>query len=800
VVSDCPTIVVLNDDPVQLHLLSRLLEGAGYDVDAYLDPSEALAHLSSEPRPRVDAFAIDLHMPGIDGWKVCGLLRSPEFLAYNETPILVVSATFSGADVEAITADLGADGFLSVPFSRDGLLGHVRDLLDGVRPESRPHALVIEDDEAVGRTVERTFSTHGYAVHVATSVSEAKRLWLDVGPDVVILDYHLPDGTALDLLARLHSPADRTVVLVVTGDDNPALSVRLLQAGADGCVPKPFDPEYLVELAAKARRQRSLLRVEALLERRTRELRSSESRYRSLFEAIPDLVVTLDAEDRIIGANEEAIRALGPDPTHVQGKSFLPFAPAEQLEALREGLAQVRSVGRARFETILAGARGDALAVEITAAAATDADPGAVLVVARDLTERRRAEEERRRLDAQVQHAQRLESLGVLAGGIAHDFNNLLVGVLGNASLALLDTQPGTSVHECIGQIETAARRAAELTQQILTFSGKSESTMSPQDISSVVSEMGQLLAPAVSRRAELNYRLRPDIPAVRADASQIRQVIMNLIMNASDALGDAQGHIDVSTDIRRLSRGELKDYYLGDRSDPGDYVSVEVADDGCGMDDDTKRQIFDPFFTTKFAGRGLGLAATLGIVRAHHGMLSVESTPGRGTTFRILLPALMAKTQPAGTAEGVANEGSGWKGSTILVVDNEPSVRHLASTALTRAGLRVLQAVDGPTCLEAVQSDGSIDLVILDLTMPSMNGVEVLREIRKAHGDLPVLLSSGYLDDALPENVLAAGVTAFLRKPYSPRELVERTTELLAAKRGRDPHVQGGEFLRPSG
>jgi CheY-like chemotaxis protein len=274
----------------------------------------------------------------------------------------------------------------------------------------------------------------------------------------------------------------------------------------------------------------------------------------------------------------------------------------------------------------------------------------------------------------------------------------------------------------------------------------------------------------------------------------------MNLIMNASDALGDAQGHIDVSTEVRRVSRGELKDYYLGDRSDPGDYVSVEVTDDGCGMDDDTKRQIFDPFFTTKFAGRGLGLAATLGIVRAHHGMLSVESTPGRGTTFRILLPALMAKTQPAGNAEGVANEGSGWKGSTILVVDNEPSVRHLASTALTRAGLRVLQAVDGPTCLEAVQSDASIDLVILDLTMPSMNGVEVLREIRKAHGDLPVLLSSGYLDDALPENVLAAGVTGFLRKPYSPRDLVERTTELLAAKRGRDPRAQGGVFLRPSG
>jgi PAS domain S-box-containing protein len=783
--SDLARIVVINDDPVQLRLMSRVLEGGGFDVAGYLDSTEAIAALDAGRR--VDLFVVDLHMPGIDGWKVCRLLRSPDYRAYNATPILIVSATFTGSDVEAITADLGADAFLALPFSRAELLEDVADLLEGRRPRKRLRALVLEDDDAVARAVRRAFEAHSYEVHRASTLAEASLLWTKLGPDVVVLDYHVPDGCGVDLLERLQSPAERTAVLFMTGDSDPELPLRLLELGADGIVRKPFDPAFLVELAGKARRERSLLRVEALLERRTQELRSSELRYRSLFEAIPDLVIALDASDRITGVNGSAVAALGCEVDDVLRRPVDEFVPAHQVEHIHAALARVRSQGRIRLETELARPGGPAMPVEVTAAHVEDAEESSVLVVARDVTERRQAEEERRRLDAQVQHAQRLDSLGVLAGGIAHDFNNLLVGVMGNASLALLDVQEGTSVHECITQIETAARRAAELTQQILTFSGKGDSVRSPQDLSSVVSEMGQLLAPAVSKKAVLNYRLERKLPLVKGDPSQLRQVIMNLIMNASDALCGDAGTIEASTGLETLDAGQARLHYLGERAKAGRYVVLEVVDDGCGMDEATKRQIFDPFFTTKFAGRGLGLAATLGIVRAHGGLLSVDSAPGEGTTFRVLLPALGRGARDPGP--GPFETASPWAaGGSILVIDDEPSVRQLATATLSRAGFGVVEAGDGLSGLDLLEGGPVADLVVVDVTMPGMSGLEVLETIRAEHPRLPVVLSSGFPADTLPSEILDGVTTSFLRKPYAPGELLTCIYQLLSAARSEAP------------
>ena len=781
-------IVAINDDPIQLRLLGRILEAGGHEVRTYLGASEALAGLAA--RSDVDLFVVDLHMPGIDGWKFCRLLRSSDFPVFNGTPILVVSATFTGADVEAITADLGANAFLSVPYQREELLGFAADLLQGIRPRMETTVMIVEDDDAVRRSVTRVFEADGFRVTQAASALEAVERWSAKPADIVLLDYHLPDGTCEELIDRFKGPAAATVVLVMTGDTDPSLPVSLLAQGADGYVRKPLDPVLLVELARKAQRERSLLRVESILEKRTQELRASERRYRSLFETIPDAVLVLDEADRVAELNAVTGTSLGREPQSLLGTHVLELVPPEVARDTAKSLEEIRTGGASRFETRLAGPGGTSVEVEVTGVTTEGHHGRGMLLVARDLTERKKVEAERRRLEEQVQHAQRLESLGVLAGGIAHDFNNLLVGILGNASLALMDAPDGGTLSESIRQIETAARRAAELTQQILTFSGKGKVVTREVDLSQLVREMGQLLEPAVSKKARVSYRLSRVLPALRGDPGQLRQVVMNLIMNASDALEGKPGAIDVETGVTDLTVDELRAHYLGEASGAGRYVYLEVYDDGCGMDAATQQRMFDPFFTTKFTGRGLGLAATLGIVRAHAGAVRVESEPGKGTRFRLIFPAI--EDVRRGDEDADRGGERPWsEGGRILVVDDEPSVRNLARAALLRQGFDVLEAGDGREGLEIVRTDPRIDLVLLDLMMPELDGEEVLEALRRHAPALPVILSSGYPPEAVPKKVFATGPTGFIRKPYGPSELVEHVSRLL--RRGRADAAAGG-------
>lgn len=262
------------------------------------------------------------------------------------------------------------------------------------------------------------------------------------------------------------------------------------------------------------------------------------------------------------------------------------------------------------------------------------------LLVGKDLVGRKRAEMERLRLDEQMRHTQRLESLGVLAGGIAHDFNNLLVGILGNTGLALMDLAADDPIRDGIVQIEVAANRAAELTEQILTFAGKGSTTLREVNLSELASEMGQLLSSAISKEAQVSYKLPSSLPALLGDPGQLRQVVMNLIMNASDALGGESGSISVETGTTVMGADDFRLASVCGVCTPGRYVYLEVIDDGCGMSDDVRSRMFDPFFTTKSTGRGLGMAATLGIIRSHGGVVEIESAQGEGTHFRILFPA----------------------------------------------------------------------------------------------------------------------------------------------------------------
>jgi signal transduction histidine kinase len=398
-----------------------------------------------------------------------------------------------------------------------------------------------------------------------------------------------------------------------------------------------------------------------------------------------------------------------------------------------------------------------------------------------EIIERELAEEERRKVQVKLLHAQKLESLGVLSGGIAHDFNNLLVGILGNAGLAMLELPAESPARTTLHDIETAALRAAELTRQLLAYAGKGQFVVGPVNLSLLVEEMANLLATAVSKNARLDLQLEGTIPPVEADATQLRQVVMNLITNASEAIGTASGTITVRTGVMDADRPWLADAQLGAGLPEGPYAYVEVQDDGHGMHPATQARIFDPFFTTKFTGRGLGLAAVLGIVRAHHGAIRVASAPGRGTTIRIVFPAggevdetVRRRSDPAMAA---LDERTG----TILVVDDEETVRNVARRILTSNGFSVRMAAGGVEAMHVLRQDPqAIDAVLLDLTMPDMSGTVTRQELQRIRPDIKVVFSSGYSQsDAFPVADGNAGLP-FIQKPYRPADLVATIRRVL--------------------
>jgi PAS domain S-box-containing protein len=382
-----------------------------------------------------------------------------------------------------------------------------------------------------------------------------------------------------------------------------------------------------------------------------------------------------------------------------------------------------------------------------------------------DITDRKRAEEERRRFDERLRHAQKLESLGVLAGGVAHDFNNLLTVILANADLAQRSLPAGMVASE-LQAIIGAGARAAELSRQMLAYSGRGRLEVAPLDFPDLVREMLQILEASISKKATLSCTLPPRLPAVTADASQLRQVVMNLVLNASEALGEASGSIEVTLGSMECDRAYFARTVLDEERPEGTYLFLEVADSGCGMTAETQARMFDPFFTTKFTGRGLGMAAVLGIVRGHRGAIEVQSDPGRGTRIRVLLPACEApaRREPVPLAVKPGRRGCG----TILVADDEPGVRRSTAALLANIGFELLLACDGREAVDLVRAHrDEIACVLLDLTMPVMDGVEALEEIRRLAPAMPIVVSSGYGEPHAAARLVAYPEVPFIAKPY---------------------------------
>jgi PAS domain S-box-containing protein len=518
--------------------------------------------------------------------------------------------------------------------------------------------------------------------------------------------------------------------------------------------------------------------------RRLEETLQRQQNYvRILLDELPAYAFLKDADGVYQMANSRFCRALGRAAEEVVGQTDFDLFPRELAAKYRADDRQVLESGQELLvdeEEILDG--GQRVAVSTRKVPLPDAQGRIVGLIGLgvDVTARKQAEEERRQLELQLQQAQKLESLGVLAGGIAHDFNNLLVAIMGNAELALMDLTPDSPARESLSEIRKASQRAAELSGQMLAYSGRGRFVVRPVSLNELLGQMRDLLRSAVAPGMALRMEMAPELPLVVADEGQLRQVVTSLVSNAAEALGGGQGEITVRTGHQYLDRAFLAQTVLDEQLPEGEYVYLAVQDNGAGMTPEVLARIFEPFFSTKFTGRGLGLPATLGIVRGHKGTIQVISTLGAGTTVTVLLPladpAALATPTPS-LSPTVALRGSG----TLLVADDEEAVRNMARLMLERSGYTVLLAADGEEALRVLREHPQIAGVLLDMSLAQAGDKGTLRALHQARPGLPVLIVSGHSEAEARERYGAAEFAGFIQKPFQLQELLQQVHDALA-------------------
>jgi|GEM_PF-3118089 len=541
----------------------------------------------------------------------------------------------------------------------------------------------------------------------------------------------------------------------------------------------------------------------------SRRVTTLQRKYSQLFENASDLVCTLDLEGRFTALNKAAEKITGYAKADAYGRSLEDWIEPDQRASFRAWWCKLlagQQIPNPEFNIVARD--GEPIVLEFSGRLLLRrGKPVAIEAIARDITARKQAVEQQLMLERKLLDSQKLESLGVMAGGIAHDFNNLLTAILGNTGLAAASLPGDSPQRAYLANVEKTSRQAADLCKQLLAYSGKGRFVLQRIDLNVVIEEMQQLLRVSISKKAALETLLAEELPAIECDASQLRQVLMNLVINASEALEDRTGSILLRTGVEEIDGTPLPDASFATDLPAGDYVFLEVSDNGCGMDRETLSKIFDPFFTTKFVGRGLGLAAVSGIVRAHSAALRITSEPGRGSLFRILFPSCGA---PADPLPELPNSSARWRGSgTVLLADDEPAVLAVTGQMLKGLGFEVLPAADGQAAIAEFRDHlDEIVAVVLDLTMPHMSGEDTLLEIRRLRPDVPVLLVSGFSEQEVMTRFCVQAASDFLAKPFKIQELKEKMQAILADSRECDTEAaeplprqeRHGEFRTASG
>lgn len=500
--------------------------------------------------------------------------------------------------------------------------------------------------------------------------------------------------------------------------------------------------------------------------------------YRSLVEHANDGIAIVQ-RSRLAYVNPRLATSLGYPAEEMIGTPYTRYLTPESLDAVtaRYQTLSSRLEPPDIYEASLLHRTGKPVPFEVNTSVISLLGKPADFVIFRSLSER---SEQRRNLERASQY-QKLESLAVLAGGIAHDFNNLLQGILGNADLALMYESDPVLVRACLMDIKGAAKRAAELSGQMLAYSGRSSFNIQNADINRVVEGAEARFREVVPKQITLEYQLGRQLPTVRGDRNHLQQILVSLITNAVEAIGEYPGGITLRTGVKTCERSDLSNTYLDDNLPEGRYVFLEVADTGCGIDIDIKEKIFDPFFSTKFTGRGLGLASVLGIVRAHQGAIDVVSDTNAGCTVRLYLPCSSGEDTPRRITLPPQEKEAASNATTVLLVDDESAVRSTAKRILKQFGFDVMTASSGQSALDVYALHGhAIDLVLLDMTMPYMDGEETFQKLLALDRKVKTVLMSGYSKEDVIGRFNGVTPAGFLQKPFTARGLVRTVRKVL--------------------
>ncbi len=515
-----------------------------------------------------------------------------------------------------------------------------------------------------------------------------------------------------------------------------------------------------------------------LRKRAERSLREANDRFESLVAGMPLGYIVWSKDFKVLEWNPAASAIFGYSAAEAYGRKATDLIVPKEGEQAFHGMSKSLLTGTVCEGSLLVNCRqdGERISCEWYNTVLPDAVGGvqAVATMVRDVSERER-------LETQLRQSQKLESLGVLAGGVAHDFNNLLVGIMGNASLAIEQTGADSPLRPMLDRIVNASQRATDLTQRMLAYAGRAACDVKVMDLNQLVEELADFASAAIPKRVQLRIKTAEKLPLIKADSGQVQQIIMNLLINAAEAIGHDEGSVSISTWEEALDREQIATQFAEHKMDPGTYVCLEVRDTGCGMSPEILTRVFDPFFTTKFAGRGLGLSAILGIVRAHRGAITFSSELGAGTVFRVFLPAITAKEQ-APTRQRRAPRVP--LDATVLVIDDEEDVRDVVEAVLSSRGMTVLVAEDGRRGIEVFREHADeVDAVLLDINMPGMNGEAVFHQLRTIKPDVRVILSTGYSEQEAASQFANASLAGFVNKPYTASALVEKIGEALDAQ-----------------
>ncbi len=621
--------------------------------------------------------------------------------------------------------------------------------------------LFIVDDSPSDRATYIRWLQHTDHVRVAiqemATGREALEACVITPPHCILVDNQLPDMSGLDFLEKVrHSnSASKAPLVFLTGQSNEEIAAKAIKLGAqDYFIKNTLSKEFLWRHIQQAVNElTSLKRIQALERQLNTILRSS-------------------GDGLMVVGTDGIIRFTNP------ASERLFHQPTEELLGTPFGYPLIK--GKTR-EIAIRCQDTHVTPVEMRVVPIEWENEPAYLTSLRDLTERRKAEEERQRHETERQYAQRQESLGVLAGGIAHDFNNLLMAIVARAGLALRSLSPDSPAREHLHIIEKSGLRGGELANQMLTFAGQTQLDFQAINLQQFLKDLKSFLRSTVSKRITLTFNLSANLPPIRGDRSQLRQLIMNIVTNAAEAIGDREGTIQMSTSAINTSTQDLRHYHIMGDLPWGPCVSFKIQDSGSGIKPELIPKIFDPFFSTKFPGRGLGLAALLGIVRGHGAAIAVHSRIGQGTEFLFLFPTTH-KPSPQNIPSLTLPKKplSNSIPSKVLVIDDEEEVRTACSLILKEIGFDALVAQDGKAgdqIFEHYQDE--IALVFLDLTMPHLDGGELAEKIRERAPDVPILVSSGYPEEEAMKHFAQSGINAFIQKPFQVEILIAKIQEL---------------------